>query len=112
MELVTLTYENLDTEHICCAISNNRDIQVMSKKNWLKDRLDEGLVFMVNGLDFQSTEYLYQQISGYKEYGTVLFSLPCRVRSCLCCWSGFIPSGAGKLKATCGTIHGNMWFRW
>ena len=28
----------------------------------------------VNGLDFQSTEYLYRQISGYKEHGTVLFS--------------------------------------
>lgn len=28
----------------------------------------------VNGLDFQSTEYLYQQISGYRKYGTVLFS--------------------------------------
>ena len=28
----------------------------------------------VNGLDFQSTEYLYQQISGYKAHGTVLFS--------------------------------------
>lgn len=28
----------------------------------------------VNGLDFQSTEYLYKQIAGYKEYGTVLFS--------------------------------------
>ena len=28
----------------------------------------------VNGLDFQSTEYLYQQILGYKKYGTVLFS--------------------------------------
>ena len=28
----------------------------------------------VNGLDFQSTEYLYKLISGYKEYGTVLFS--------------------------------------
>ena len=28
----------------------------------------------VNGLDFQSTEYLYQQISGYKEHGTILFS--------------------------------------
>lgn len=28
----------------------------------------------VNGLDFQSTEYLYQQIAGYKEHGTVLFS--------------------------------------
>lgn len=28
----------------------------------------------VNGLDFESTEYLYSQISGYREYGTVLFS--------------------------------------
>ena len=28
----------------------------------------------VNGLDFQSTEYLYQLIGGYKEHGTVLFS--------------------------------------
>ncbi len=27
-----------------------------------------------DGLDFQSTEYLYRQIAGYKEYGTVLFS--------------------------------------
>ena len=28
----------------------------------------------VNGLDFQSTEYLYQLMGGYKEHGTVLFS--------------------------------------
>lgn len=28
----------------------------------------------VNGLDFQSTEYLYEQIAGYRKYGTVLFS--------------------------------------
>ena len=28
----------------------------------------------VNGLDFQSTEYLYQQISSYRPYGTILFS--------------------------------------
>ncbi len=28
----------------------------------------------VNGLDFQSTEFLYQMIAGYKEVGTVLFS--------------------------------------
>ena len=28
----------------------------------------------VNGLDFESTEFLYRQIAGYKEYGTVLFS--------------------------------------
>ena len=46
MELVKLTHENIDQEHICCAISGNKDIQVMSKKNWLKERLDEGLVFL------------------------------------------------------------------
>lgn len=28
----------------------------------------------VNGLDFQSTEYLYTLINGYRPYGTVLFS--------------------------------------
>lgn len=28
----------------------------------------------VNGLDFTSTEFLYQMISSYKEHGTVLFS--------------------------------------
>ncbi|MDE7185441.1 MAG: ABC transporter ATP-binding protein [Lachnospiraceae bacterium] len=28
----------------------------------------------VNGLDFQSTEFLYEQIARYKEHGTLLFS--------------------------------------
>jgi ABC-2 type transport system ATP-binding protein len=28
----------------------------------------------VNGLDFQSTEYLYSLINGYRQYGAVLFS--------------------------------------
>lgn len=46
MDFVKLTHENIENEHICCAIANNKDIQVMSKKNWLKDRLDEGLVFL------------------------------------------------------------------
>ena len=46
MELIRITHENLETEHICCAISNNKDVQVMSKKAWLSDRLDEGLVFL------------------------------------------------------------------
>ncbi len=27
-------------------LKDNKDIQVMSKKNWLKDRIDEGLVFL------------------------------------------------------------------
>ncbi len=46
MKLIRLTHENLEREHICCAISNNKDVQVMSKKAWLSDRLDEGLVFL------------------------------------------------------------------
>ena len=44
MDFVKLTHENIENEHICCAIANNKDVQVMSKKNWLKERLDEGLV--------------------------------------------------------------------
>ena len=28
----------------------------------------------VNGLDFQSTEFLYQLMGGYKQHGTLLFS--------------------------------------
>lgn len=32
MELVKLTHENIEKEHICCAISGNKDIQVISKK--------------------------------------------------------------------------------
>ncbi len=32
MELIKLTHDNIETEHICCAIANDRDIQVMSKK--------------------------------------------------------------------------------
>lgn len=46
MELVRLTRENLEKEHICCAISSNKDPQVASKKAWLRDRLEEGLVFL------------------------------------------------------------------
>ena len=46
MDIITLTKENLKTEHICCAISRNDDCQVAAKKRWLADRLDDGLVFL------------------------------------------------------------------
>ncbi len=45
MDIITITKENLGTEHICCAISNDNDCQVASKKAWLRDRLGDGLVF-------------------------------------------------------------------
>jgi len=46
MEYIRVTIENLEKEHICCAISNNKDVQVSSKKAWLEGRFDEGLVFL------------------------------------------------------------------
>ena len=46
MEYVKVTKNNLEKEHICCAISNNKDIQVSSKKAWLAGRFDDGLVFL------------------------------------------------------------------
>ncbi len=46
MEYIRVTKDNLEKEHICCAISNNKDVQVSSKKAWLSDRFDEGLVFL------------------------------------------------------------------
>ena len=46
MEYIQVTRENIEKEHICCAISNNKDVQVISKKAWLTERFDEGLVFL------------------------------------------------------------------
>ena len=46
MEYIQLSEENIENEHICCAISNNKDPQVILKKNWIKERMKEGLVFL------------------------------------------------------------------
>lgn len=46
MEWITLNHQNIDQEHICCALSSNRDQQVCSKKEWLKQEFDKGLVFV------------------------------------------------------------------
>ena len=68
MELIKLTHDNIDQEHICCAISSNKDVQVMSKKAWLKERLDEGLVFLkgnVRGkcfIEYIPTEYAWAPV--------------------------------------------------
>lgn len=46
MEYIRVTKENIDEEHICCAISNNKDVQVSSKKEWMKKCFEDGLVFL------------------------------------------------------------------
>lgn len=45
MEIITVTKDNLENEHICCAISKNKDCQVVAKKSWLAERFDDGIVF-------------------------------------------------------------------
>nr|WP_325196424.1 YoaP domain-containing protein [uncultured Oscillibacter sp.] len=42
MNYIRITKDNIDKEHICCAMSNKQSIV---KKEWLKQRFDEGLVF-------------------------------------------------------------------
>lgn len=69
MEYIKLTPENLESEHICCAISSSRDPQVLAKKLWLRDRLAEGLVFLkgnVRGkcfIEYIPAEYAWVPIS-------------------------------------------------
>lgn len=69
MDFITITQENLETEHICCAISSNTDCQVVSKKSWLRERLDEGLVFLkcnVRGkcfIEYIPAEYAWAPIN-------------------------------------------------
>lgn len=46
MDYIKLTNDNLEKEHVCCAISNNKDIQVASKKAWIANSLNDGLVFL------------------------------------------------------------------
>lgn len=68
MELIRITHENLETEHICCAIASNKDCQVLSKKAWLKESLGEGLVFLkcnVRGkcfIEYIPSEYAWTPI--------------------------------------------------
>ncbi|MED0668692.1 N-acetyltransferase [Aneurinibacillus aneurinilyticus] len=46
MEYIQLTKNNIEHEHICCALGAKQYKQAVNeKKNWLTDRMDEGLVF-------------------------------------------------------------------
>lgn len=46
MEIIRVDEMNIVNEHICCAISDKKgETCVSSKKNWMKERFKEGLVF-------------------------------------------------------------------
>ena len=44
MEFIKLTPENIEKEHICCALSDKAQVQM--KKIWLTQRMKEGLQFL------------------------------------------------------------------
>lgn len=47
MPIISITPNNIDQEHICCAIGNDKDnlARAANKKSWMKERFSEGLVF-------------------------------------------------------------------
>lgn len=46
-KIISLTKENIEDEHICCAIGNDKENQAraMRKREWLKKRFEEGMIF-------------------------------------------------------------------
>lgn len=46
MSFIHITKNNIESEHICCALGAKQfENAVLEKKQWLTDRMDEGLVF-------------------------------------------------------------------
>ena len=46
MDYIRVNSDNIAKEHVCCAISSENDVQVRAKKDWLRERFDDGLVFL------------------------------------------------------------------
>ena len=42
MNYIRITKDNIDKEHICCAMSGKQSV---AKKEWLRQRFEDGLVF-------------------------------------------------------------------
>lgn len=66
MEYIRITKENIDREHICCAMSGQ---QSLAKKEWLKQRFEDGLVFYRS---VQSAASALSSISRQKTHGCPL----------------------------------------
>lgn len=90
MEYIRLTEDNLAAEHICCALSSSKDVQVAAKKSWLKDRLAEGLVFLkgdIRGkcfIEYIPAEYAWVPIhaAGYMHVDCFWVSGSCKGKGC------------------------------
>lgn len=70
-EYINITLENIENEHICCAIGDPKhNAGVMNKKDWLKDRIKEGHVFRkLNArgktfIEYAPLEYAWTPVTG------------------------------------------------
>ena len=70
-EYINLTLENIDDEHICCAIGDKKhQAGVNSKKEWIKNKLKDGHVFRKldargkNFIEYEPIETAWVPISG------------------------------------------------
>ena len=87
MDYIKLTPDTIDKEHICCAISVDKDPQVISKKQWLREHMEEGLVFLkaekaknamvawTNYALFYNGRYITNEILSEKKFITIYESL-------------------------------------
>ncbi|MEW5815088.1 MAG: GNAT family N-acetyltransferase [Spirochaetota bacterium] len=72
MKIITIDENNIDQEHICCAIGNDKQNQnrAQSKKDWIRERFKDGLVFKrfdQRGkifIEYMPVEKVWKPISG------------------------------------------------
>lgn len=47
MDFITINQDNIDSEHICCSITEKKgETAISSKKAWMKERFEDGLTFV------------------------------------------------------------------
>jgi GNAT superfamily N-acetyltransferase len=74
MNIISIDSNNIDQDHICCAIGNDKANQgrALSKKNWMKERFSDGLVFKrlddrgKNFIEYMPIEKVWKPILGKK----------------------------------------------
>ncbi len=72
MQIISIDGKNVDNEHICCALGNDQSSKTRSltKKDWLKERFKEGLVFKrfdergKNFIEYMPIEYAWKPLLG------------------------------------------------
>lgn len=60
MKIIQITEQNIDTEHICCAIGNDKvnKLRAESKKDWMKQQ------FKIKFIRMASNQIMSSKISG------------------------------------------------